>query len=372
MAIGLKQLKLKSKNQPEDIYENKVFSTTNKVETRKNDDTERPFYEDVDEDNHHKAKPNKYSEYPDKSQLYVNNESVRKEVLHEKEVKHLETKLPKQSNEKNNLVRNWKIATIILAVLSLATGSALISVTTVMLLKNGNPCENGFFSCQNGGECYVLNLKPKCACLNGFSGVNCSSTPCSIDPCQNNGQCAYSINSSQPVCECADGYSGNFCQVTPCSYVDCENNGTCVINGNISVCECASGFIGELCENYVCDFETNDAQACIFYQENLNTISWNRVSTGNLASYGPSGAADGIYYNLLQGSFTQSRIVERLVSWTIILNSPKCLSFKCHLYGTYLLVYIDKQSKYTLYSNIVMRAWKNIIIQVPNDTKKVG
>lgn len=33
-----------------------------------------------------------------------------------------------------------------------------------------------------------------------------------------------------------------------------------------------------LFSDYVCDFETNDAQACIFYQQILNTISWNRVS----------------------------------------------------------------------------------------------
>lgn len=39
---------------------------------------------------------------------------------------------------------------------------------------SGNPCENGLFPCENGGECYVLNVMPKCACLNGFSGVNCS------------------------------------------------------------------------------------------------------------------------------------------------------------------------------------------------------
>lgn len=37
-----------------------------------------------------------------------------------------------------------------------------------------NPCDIGLFSCENGGECYVLNLKAKCACPNGFSGVNCS------------------------------------------------------------------------------------------------------------------------------------------------------------------------------------------------------
>lgn len=138
MAIGLKQIKLKSKYQPEEFYENTAFSTTNKDETEKHDDSEQPYYEDVDEDENHKAKPNEYSEYPDKSQLYMNNESVRKEVLHENEVKHLETKLPTPAVEKYNFERKWKLATIILAVLSLATGTALVSVTTVLLLKTGN------------------------------------------------------------------------------------------------------------------------------------------------------------------------------------------------------------------------------------------
>lgn len=140
MALGLKQIKLKSKYQPEEFYENTAFSATNHVPTEKHDDTEQPYYEDVDDedaDEHHKARPNDYSEYPDKSQLYMNNESVRKEVLHENEVKHLETKLPKPAVEKYDLDRKWKLATIILGVLCLATGSALISVTTVMLLKKG-------------------------------------------------------------------------------------------------------------------------------------------------------------------------------------------------------------------------------------------
>lgn len=144
MAIGLKQIKLKSKYQPEKFYENTVFSMPNKVETEKHDDTEQPYYEDVDEDDHPKAKPNDYSEYPDKSQLYMNNENVRKEVLNENEVKHLETKLPKPAVGKYDLDRmdrKWKLATIILAALCLATGSALISVTTVMLLKNGRTRE---------------------------------------------------------------------------------------------------------------------------------------------------------------------------------------------------------------------------------------
>ncbi|CAG2249922.1 unnamed protein product [Mytilus edulis] len=272
-----------------------------------------------------------------------------------------------------------------------------------------NPCDIGLFSCENGGECYVLNLKAKCIVRMDFQ-VNCSSTPCSIDPCRNKGQCAYSTNNSQAVCKCEDGYSGTNCQVTPCTDIYCNNGGTCLVTGKTSICACPDGFSGELCQitpctsspcknhgkcnvmqsgyncscvdwfsgtnctDYMCDFETDDIQKCVFEQEFFDIYKWQRSSVKYGSGAGPTnGAADGDYYYLLQVWYGKSSTM-RIVSRNVILDSPKCLIFKYQLYLTQLNVYIHTNvtnTVFDIFGSVIMTDWKRVSVKIPTVTNKV-
>ena len=66
-----------------------------------------------------------------------------------------------------------------------------------------------------------------CQCPAGYSGDACEITPCSSQPCQNDGTC--SPDGSAYTCSCQSGYFGSHCQTSACTPDPCENYGVCVV-----------------------------------------------------------------------------------------------------------------------------------------------
>ncbi|XP_060517827.1 protein eyes shut [Cylas formicarius] len=71
---------------------------------------------------------------------------------------------------------------------------------------DGTPC--GGEVCQNGGTCWLDSfLKPRCACVEPYSGEKCEIIPeCSNATCQNQGRC------QNAACSCRVGFGGAFCE----------------------------------------------------------------------------------------------------------------------------------------------------------------
>lgn len=75
---------------------------------------------------------------------------------------------------------------------------------------------------------------------------------CTNATCSNNGVCYIdaSTGSGIPRCICATGYTGQYCQspLNPCSSNPCQLNGTCLLTSNSSYqCICANGVVGSSC-----------------------------------------------------------------------------------------------------------------------------
>ncbi|EDO26035.1 predicted protein, partial [Nematostella vectensis] len=66
--------------------------------------------------------------------------------------------------------------------------------------------------CQNGGSCTDMGNYYQCACVPGFSGVNCeiNDDNCESNPCKNGATCEDGVNSYQ--CKCAPGWTGPTCE----------------------------------------------------------------------------------------------------------------------------------------------------------------
>ncbi|CAG2246680.1 Neurogenic locus notch homolog protein 2 [Mytilus edulis] len=150
--------------------------------------------------------------------------------------------------------RIWKIAVILL----LSTTVIFISLFIWSEHKEdtnygnqglmGTSCGN--YSCNNGGTCFLDDAQPKCACMNGFTGDNCTTTPCVSYSCDNGGTCF--LDGLQPKCACDIGFTGENCTVTPCSQSPCEHSGNCSVTGNSFSCTCLNGFTGLQCQSTPC------------------------------------------------------------------------------------------------------------------------
>ncbi len=129
--------------------------------------------------------------------------------------------------------------------------------------------------CQNNGICYKNDSKSnklECACLPGFSGLNCelklsrsrlllsqmtsklkfreppyTKNKCSINLCQNNSTCLYDEKTNSITCICKPGFVGHLCQKqlsesNACKFKKCNYRGQCLpapasFNNYICLCD---------------------------------------------------------------------------------------------------------------------------------------
>jgi len=116
-----------------------------------------------------------------------------------------------------------------------------------------SPCASA--PCSNGGSCSLTTTKPyyyTCSCVNGYSGRTCSSPPCTTNPCASNSVCSTTLTAPfYRFCNCTNGYTGVNCTVTPCQLENpCQYGSTCVNTHtapNYKSCNCLAGFSGTNC-----------------------------------------------------------------------------------------------------------------------------
>lgn len=158
-------------------------------------------------------------------------------------------------------------------------GTAAVSCTQpeTEVIGADIPCTKS--QCSEHGTCSVNELRPTCACDEGYDGVTCGTCAvgyhrdlgdnCVVDElcpedsslCGDTGTC--SIVRGVAVCVCNDGYSGDACTVCAAGFHDedgacvpdevcldntCSGRGTCIDTTGEVVCTCDPGFSGAFCE----------------------------------------------------------------------------------------------------------------------------
>ncbi|KAL3990494.1 EGF-like domain family protein [Acanthocheilonema viteae] len=138
--------------------------------------------------------------------------------------------------------------------------------------------------CHNNGICiFTDNGKPKCNCLEEFSGElceigsidcqvqgcsigerctvteggkwRCMSNPCMPNPCKHNATCTPNKDTGFK-CRCTNGFEGALCadDIDECMNTPCKNDAICMNSLGSFICLCKDGFRGSLCEeNTLCD-----------------------------------------------------------------------------------------------------------------------
>lgn len=186
----------------------------------------------------------------------------------------------------------WRVS----LVLALSLVSAC-SATAPEVVGADIPCTES--QCSQHGTCTVAELRPTCACDEGYEGVTCGtcadgfhrdvSDNCVIDAvctegvCGDNGTC--SVDNGELVCTCNDGFGGPACTVCAAGFHEvegvagcapdevclantCSGRGTCGDSTGFVVCTCDPGFSGGFCEvddialNCVDDNPCGDHGAC--------------------------------------------------------------------------------------------------------------
>nr|XP_047124711.1 hemicentin-1 [Hydra vulgaris] len=84
--------------------------------------------------------------------------------------------------------------------------------------------------CKNNGICYIKDNIARCVCIFGFDGEKCEDTTLILCPspnvCKNGGTCYLMKNNS--ICKCTDQYFGDSCQdYNYCEPNLCKYDGTC-------------------------------------------------------------------------------------------------------------------------------------------------
>lgn len=103
--------------------------------------------------------------------------------------------------------------------------------------------------CENGGSCSGPDT---CACLPGWSGVDCTTPRCSL-PCSANNVCV-----APDTCSCKPGFSGASC-ATPLCVQTCHNGGVCAAP---DTCTCTPGWFDGNCTTPVCSQTCGNGGNC--------------------------------------------------------------------------------------------------------------
>uniref|UniRef100_A0A914XT73 EGF-like domain-containing protein n=1 Tax=Panagrolaimus superbus TaxID=310955 RepID=A0A914XT73_9BILA len=147
-----------------------------------------------------------------------------------------------------------------------------MEVNVLLIQVEKNPFDGcKYFSCQNGGTCYVNGTDnvPKCSCGKGWTGIHCENetNSCNPNPCifeefgvKNTTTCTSSAGDY--TCECPSGTSGKNCSINSddckrtgyankdnlCNKID--KNANCSDGLNEYLCICSAGYTGDKCETY--------------------------------------------------------------------------------------------------------------------------
>nr|XP_026693424.1 uncharacterized protein LOC100183806 [Ciona intestinalis] len=109
--------------------------------------------------------------------------------------------------------------------------------------------------CANGGTCTDGVASFTCACVNGYTGADCSTNidDCASTPCLNGGTCTDGVSSF--TCACVNGYTGADCStnIDDCASTPCPNGGTCSDGVASFTCACVNGYTGADCSTNIDD-----------------------------------------------------------------------------------------------------------------------
>ncbi|XP_051946572.1 hyaluronan-binding protein 2-like [Xyrauchen texanus] len=104
--------------------------------------------------------------------------------------------------------------------------------------------------CKNGGVCEEKRDKFKCKCPKQFRGRRCErgKRVCMRGTC-GKGLCLLTQNPPYYTCKCIPPFMPPNCKkASPCTPNPCENNGKCVKEEDDFDCVCENGFIGKYCQ----------------------------------------------------------------------------------------------------------------------------
>jgi hypothetical protein len=144
--------------------------------------------------------------------------------------------------------------------------SQLSPVLMTTLLNSNLDLSDCLVNCSNNGLCSVLGQAVICACKEEYQGKSCSarSSPCSYNPCLNNGTCLESVQTNNGTqlnytCQCSSFFYGPQCEnrVDLCANNSCvANQGFCKIANNTASCQCFQSYSGVNCETASAQLKT--------------------------------------------------------------------------------------------------------------------
>nr|XP_055027123.1 hyaluronan-binding protein 2-like isoform X4 [Misgurnus anguillicaudatus] len=117
--------------------------------------------------------------------------------------------------------------------------------------------------CQNGGTCEQKKDKYKCKCTENFRGRRCErrKSICSRGIC-GVGLCLLTLSPPYYKCKCIPPFAPPNCKIpSPCTPNPCQNNGTCVKDEEDFDCVCEGDFKGKYCQVDSKDCYTGDGES---------------------------------------------------------------------------------------------------------------
>ncbi|KAK3602334.1 hypothetical protein CHS0354_007126 [Potamilus streckersoni] len=121
--------------------------------------------------------------------------------------------------------------------------------TALTISQYSMPLGSCGMSCVNG-ICSNVMGEIKCNCMQGWTGLNCSTekNECSSNPCHR-GTC-YNVRYGEYLCVCKPGWTGKQCEldIDECAGSPCVNGGNCIDLANDYICHCTQGWTGKTCE----------------------------------------------------------------------------------------------------------------------------